>query len=75
MLNLPELSDCLILNSDEGRIEQVLSSLMNNAFKFPDMGEIRFGYTVEAEGLEFLVSDTGIGIDPSNQNNLIGNLI
>lgn len=67
VLDLPEFSDSLMLNSDEGRIEQVLSSLMSNALKFTEKGEIRFGYTVEAECLEFFVSDTGIGIDPSNQ--------
>jgi signal transduction histidine kinase len=43
--------------------------------KFTEKGEIRFGYTVEAERLGFFVVDTGIGIDPSNQNNLIGNFI
>ncbi|MDD2196294.1 MAG: ATP-binding protein [Bacteroidales bacterium] len=67
VLDLPEFSDSLMLNSDEGRIEQVLSSLMNNALKFTEKGEIRFGYTIEEEKLEFFVSDTGIGIDPCNQ--------
>ncbi len=52
---------------DEGRINQVLINLLQNAIKFtPDGGEI--SVCVRSRGDEFLteVSDTGIGIQPAD---------
>jgi CheY-like chemotaxis protein len=44
------------------RLNQILSNLLTNAFKFTKSGFIKFGYTVKDEMLEFYVSDSGIGI-------------
>jgi PAS domain S-box-containing protein len=53
-----------IVLTDEFRLRQVLMNLLNNATKFTERGEIRFGYTLEEAGwLRFFVKDTGIGIE------------
>ncbi len=50
------------LTTDEKRLNQVLSNLINNAVKFTPEGEILFGYELTDKFVRFYVSDTGIGI-------------
>lgn len=52
--------------SDRRRVEQVLINLLNNGLKFTEQGEVRLTATVTACALEIHVSDTGIGIEPSD---------
>ena len=47
---------------DNTKLVQVLSNLLNNAFKFTDAGQIEFGYELRNDFLKFYVKDTGIGI-------------
>jgi len=61
---LPE-QDSTIL-ADESRLEQVLSNLILNAFKFTDEGQVSFGVTRSKNELLFFVQDTGIGIAKDN---------
>lgn len=51
-----------MIETDGLKLAQILSNLLNNAFKFTQKGKIIFGYTPEGNYLEFFVSDTGIGI-------------
>lgn len=51
-----------IIYSDEQRIGQILSNLLENALKFTEKGIIEFGYEILDTKIEFFVSDTGIGI-------------
>jgi signal transduction histidine kinase/ligand-binding sensor domain-containing protein/CheY-like chemotaxis protein len=54
--------DDLRLNTDKFRCKQILSNLMNNAYKFTDKGVIELGLSIKNEMIEFYVKDTGIGI-------------
>lgn len=53
--------------TDETKVIQVFSNLLNNALRFTKKGRIELGYVVRGEMVEFFVSDTGIGIAPENQ--------
>lgn len=57
----PHPSDCTVI-SDRNRLHQVISNFVNNALKFTSSGSIHVGYEKKEEGVEFYVSDTGIGI-------------
>ncbi|MEG1700958.1 MAG: PAS domain-containing protein [Alistipes sp.] len=48
--------------SDHNRMAQVITNLINNAIKFTEQGQIRFGFTCCNERIEFYVRDTGVGI-------------
>jgi PAS domain S-box-containing protein len=63
---MPGLDDerALIL-ADETKLMQVLSNLLENAFKFTREGQVLAGYTLKHGFLEFFVKDTGIGIPES----------
>ena len=48
---------------DGSKIKDIMESLLDNAVKFTEEGEIEFGYKVlENSSIEFFVRDTGIGI-------------
>lgn len=47
---------------DQNRLAQVITNLLNNASKFTERGEIRFGFDVRDGRVEFFVQDTGPGI-------------
>ena len=53
--------------SDHTKLRQVLNNLLINALKFTKAGEIKFGYLLKDNFIEFYVSDTGIGIRPEFQ--------
>lgn len=47
---------------DDDKLKEIFKSLLNNANKFTERGQISFGYTVRGEKLEFFVKDSGVGI-------------
>ncbi|MDY0007858.1 MAG: ATP-binding protein, partial [Spongiibacteraceae bacterium] len=56
---------------DDERLLQVLANLVGNAIKFTDKGCVRIAITrLSAARVEFSVSDTGLGIDPAQQDRL-----
>ena len=59
-------SQNLNLNSDNIRIKQILTNLMDNAYKFTEEGYIELGTKEVDEKLLIYVKDTGRGI-PSNE--------
>ena len=52
--------------TDETRLNQILSNLIENALKFTKEGAIEFGYDIKANIIQFYVKDTGIGIKPEH---------
>lgn len=58
----PEATICV---ADERRIKQMLLNLLTNAIKFTSEGEVNLIVEKVPEGINFTVSDTGIGIDTS----------
>ncbi len=62
-------STALFVNADIGKITQVINNLVDNAVKYTPKGFVKVTVdTFEKEGKEFvraMVSDSGIGIDPS----------
>ncbi|MCG7551319.1 response regulator [Pseudoalteromonas sp. Of7M-16] len=69
----PQYQQTLFMG-DALRLEQVLTNLLSNAFKFTETGQVVLEVTQQRVGAqvshEFKVTDTGIGIAPQNQAQL-----
>jgi signal transduction histidine kinase/ligand-binding sensor domain-containing protein/CheY-like chemotaxis protein len=63
-INKPQKNGLIIYN-EKVRFRQIFTNLLNNAFKYTESGNIRFGYEVFEKFVRFFVSDTGIGINKS----------
>lgn len=61
--------------SDNFRLKQILTNLIDNAIKFTDEGYVEFGYELKDNELIFHVKDTGIGIKPSEQKKIFERFI
>jgi signal transduction histidine kinase/ActR/RegA family two-component response regulator len=57
------------LCTDEAKIAQIVRNFVSNALKFTERGEVRVSAHLTADGrsVKFSVSDTGIGIAPTDQ--------
>ncbi len=57
------------LHTDEGKVAQILRNFISNALKFTEAGEVRISASQKQAGetVTFSVADTGIGIDPKDQ--------
>jgi PAS domain S-box-containing protein len=62
--------DQAMIQTDNTKLIQILSSLLMNSVKFTKQGNIEFGYTLNKEMFVFFVSDTGIGIHPENHSKI-----
>ena len=59
------------LTTDALKFTQIFTNLLDNALKFTDSGQIKFGYySHEKDELMCFVSDTGIGINPRDKRDL-----
>ena len=58
----------VLLNTDKGKLEQILINLLVNAVKFTEKGFVKLGIKViNGTDIEFSVTDTGIGISDENK--------
>jgi len=65
-IEFPDTPYQIIIDTDKVRLQQVLNSLVANAFKFTKSGTIKInvGFDQNHEFLHIKIKDTGIGIDP-----------
>jgi two-component system sensor histidine kinase/response regulator len=68
------------VRGDPGRIRQILINMLGNAVKFTDTGEVILRVRKESEhgtaiGIRFEITDTGIGIDATQQAHLFESFI
>jgi signal transduction histidine kinase len=69
-LNNEALDEGTIVLTDEGKLKQIISNLLENAFKFTSAGYVEFGYHINEKSLEFFIRDTGIGIHESEHEKI-----
>jgi signal transduction histidine kinase/CheY-like chemotaxis protein len=55
------------LETDQGKLGQIVRNLISNAIKFTEHGSVRVTATVDSDHLQLAVADTGIGIAPADQ--------
>ncbi len=67
ILEKPSSGSETLICSDDVKLRQILVNLLNNAVKYTERGEIRFGYFFTESGqFAVYVKDTGMGIEPEN---------
>jgi len=56
------------MQTDEGKVAQILRNFVSNSLKFTERGEVRVGARLAADrnAIVFSVADSGIGIAPEN---------
>jgi PAS domain S-box-containing protein len=59
-----------IIKTDENKLVQILSNLLENAIKFTREGVIEFGYSLSNDDLTFYVKDSGVGIEREEQEDV-----
>jgi len=57
-----------VMETDEGKVRQIITNLLSNSSKFTDTGEIRLKTDVADGVVTFLVTDSGIGISQEHMN-------
>jgi PAS domain S-box-containing protein len=62
---LPEKES--IIKTDREKVFSILTNLIKNALKYSKEGEIKIGYILKSDYIEFYVKDTGIGIPKDRQ--------
>ncbi|MEO6390267.1 MAG: ATP-binding protein [Pyrinomonadaceae bacterium] len=64
-----------VLRGDPGRLRQIILNLVSNALKFTEHGQVTISVSLRAQTIDelllhFVVSDTGIGINPAKMKSL-----
>jgi signal transduction histidine kinase/CheY-like chemotaxis protein len=61
-----------MMQTDEGKVSQILRNFLSNALKFTTKGEVRLtaAFSQETDTVTFSVADTGIGIPPEDHERI-----
>lgn len=72
VFNEPSLEENITIISDQTKLSEIITNLLNNAFKFTKHGKVILSYFInEEEGkINFSVQDTGVGIPKDFQENI-----
>jgi len=65
--NTPLPEEESIIKTDREKVFSILTNLVKNAIKYSKEGEIKIGYVVKYDYIEFYVKDNGIGIPKDRQ--------
>ncbi|HSN27320.1 MAG TPA: response regulator [Kofleriaceae bacterium] len=60
----------IALETDQGKLAQIVRNLVSNAIKFTERGTIRVAASAEGDDVHIAVSDSGIGIAPEDQQRI-----
>lgn len=71
-MDLPTSEHQIIIETDEAKIESVITNLVKNAVKYSEKGHIVVGYEIVGDTIQFFCKDDGIGI-PENRQKAIFN--
>lgn len=63
-------ADLPAVNADEGRVQQIMHNLIDNAIKFTPQGSVTVSAQVQGEMLAVSVIDTGIGLSADKLENI-----
>jgi len=58
------------INTDREKLRQIILNLLGNAAKFTEKGEIKVTATQQNGSIKLMVSDTGIGIEKKDLNQI-----
>jgi CheY-like chemotaxis protein/anti-sigma regulatory factor (Ser/Thr protein kinase) len=71
ILNMPWDNSKSLIQTDAGKLNQILINLINNAIKFTKNGTVTCSYKlINDDFLEFRITDTGIGIPKEKQKQI-----
>lgn len=72
--NIPQMNEPIPVNADPAKMKQVLINVISNATKFTEEGSITIGLEIQHKDgksqVSVTVTDTGVGIDPIQQQKL-----
>jgi signal transduction histidine kinase len=69
-LQFGDVSNMPPLNTDEGKVAQILRNLVSNALKFTESGRVRVVASLRDDDIVFDVIDDGIGIAPEDHEHI-----
>ncbi|MCY4044687.1 MAG: ATP-binding protein, partial [Cellvibrionales bacterium] len=56
--------------TDVKRLKQILTNLLSNAIKYTPKGSVTFGFSYKNQVAHFSIKDTGVGINPNDQDRI-----
>lgn len=70
VISKPKGAQDIKIVTDYIKLDKILNSLVSNALKFTHDGEVSITYSIKNEFIEFIIKDTGIGIEQKHQDKI-----